>query len=98
MKSDETVDTETLHQHGWEGIKKKRNYKLTLYLSMAHKVELAQWMECYCSKCSYYRSPTWRANQSDDMTCASLAPKRFYRRGRGKVCVSDRIYNKPWKK
>ncbi|KAF1794392.1 hypothetical protein GQ600_16068 [Phytophthora cactorum] len=86
MKSDETVDTETLHQHGWEGI------------NMANKVELAQWMECYCSKCSYYRSPTWRAKQSDDMTCASLAPKRFYRRGRGKVCVADRIYNKPWKK
>ncbi|KAF1778015.1 hypothetical protein GQ600_2297 [Phytophthora cactorum] len=64
---------------------------------MANKVELAQWMECHCSKCSYYRSPTWRVKQPDAMPCASLAPKRLYRRGRGKICVADRIYYKPWK-
>ncbi|KAG6965824.1 hypothetical protein JG687_00005217 [Phytophthora cactorum] len=57
---------------------------------MANKVELAQWMD-------YYRSPTWRVKQPDAMPCASLAPKRLYRRGRGKICVADRIYNKPWK-
>ncbi|KAF1789286.1 hypothetical protein GQ600_24466 [Phytophthora cactorum] len=52
MEISETVDTETLHQHGWKGFKKERNHNLTLYLSMVmeivsymvNKVELAQWM------------------------------------------------------
>ncbi|KAF1782430.1 hypothetical protein GQ600_2230 [Phytophthora cactorum] len=57
---------------------------------MVNKVKLAQWMY-------YYRSSKWRAKQPDAMPFVSLAPKRFYRRGRGKICVADRIYNKPWK-
>ncbi|KAG6952303.1 hypothetical protein JG688_00013340 [Phytophthora aleatoria] len=85
MEFDETVGIVTLHRHGWDSF------------NMANKVELAQWIECHCSKCSYYRSPTWRAKQADDMTCSSLAPKRFYRRGHGKIYVAYRIYNKPWK-
>ncbi|ETP42029.1 hypothetical protein F442_11031, partial [Phytophthora nicotianae P10297] len=105
MRSGETVSSETLDQYGSEGFKKEKNYNVTLILSMAmglvscmaNNIELAQWMKCHCSKCSYYRSPAWMAKRSDEMTRTVLVPKQFYRRGRGKVCASDRLYNKPWK-